>query len=103
MKVWHTAETMKAQYVVLWVEIKLHWEIKQELSILVVVNKRYLKYVYLKGSLVKKNKENVWEGYDTHFFQCDTMPIWNITKVGQNQNKNCDLENATPVKISVLF
>lgn len=32
---------------------------KQELSILVVVNKRYLKYVYLKGSLVKKNKENV--------------------------------------------
>lgn len=26
----------------------------QELSILVVVNKRYLKYVYLKGSLVKK-------------------------------------------------
>ena len=54
MKVWHTAETMKAQYVVLWVEIKLHWEMKQELSILVVVNKRYLKYVYLKGSLVKK-------------------------------------------------
>ena len=67
----------------------------QELSILVVVNKRYLKYVYLKGSLVKKNKENVWEGYDTHFFQCDIMPIWNITKVGQNQNENCDLENAT--------
>ena len=76
---------------------------KQGLSILVVVNKRYLKYVYLKGSLVKKKKENVWEGYDTHFFQCDIMPIWSITKLGQNQNKNCDLENATPVKMSVLF
>lgn len=30
---------------------------KQGLSILVVVNKRYLKYVYLKGSLVKKIKK----------------------------------------------
>lgn len=103
MKVWHAAETMKAQYGVLWVEIKLHWEMIQELSILVVVNKDIWKYVYLKGSLVKKNKENVWEGYHTHFFQCDIMPIWNITKGGTKSEWKPWPRKCHPMKISVLF
>lgn len=32
-----------------------------------VVDKEYLKYVQFKGS-VRKDKENVWEGCNTHFF-----------------------------------
>ena len=44
MKVEHTTETMKSQSTLLWVEIKFHRGIIEEVNILVVANKTYLIY-----------------------------------------------------------
>lgn len=60
MKAGRTAETMKSQSTLLWVEIKFHWGIMEEFSILVVVSKTY--WIYDSKGLLQKIKVGGGQG-----------------------------------------